>query len=91
MVTPSTSKKRKLIPIYLHEILSNRDAQTDFRTVQESKFTGYRRDLTQHTVTTSYDDKGKKRNHPYNSLHGSSSTHAKCMKHETHRTNRFLS
>jgi hypothetical protein len=38
---------------------------------------------------TPYDNKGgKKRNHPYNSLHGSSSVHAKCMKYET---NRFLS
>jgi hypothetical protein len=32
--------KKKIIPICLHEILSNRDAQTDFRTVQESEFIG---------------------------------------------------
>jgi hypothetical protein len=41
MITPTTSqKKKKLIPICLHEILSNRDAQTDFHTVQESEFIG---------------------------------------------------
>jgi hypothetical protein len=30
-----------------------------------------------------FDDKEKRRNHPYNSPQGSSSIHAKCMKHET--------
>jgi hypothetical protein len=45
----------------LHEILRNRDAQTDFRTVQDSEFIGYRRDLTQSTVTTLYDNKEKKK------------------------------
>jgi hypothetical protein len=74
-------KKKKLILVCLHKVLSNRNAQTDFHTVQDSKFLGQCRDLTQSTVTTPYDDKGKKRNHPYNSLHGSSSIHAKCMKH----------
>jgi hypothetical protein len=52
VVTPTTSKKKQLIPICLHEILRNRDAQIDFRTVQDREFIGYRRDLTQSTVTT---------------------------------------
>jgi hypothetical protein len=52
MVTPyyKQKKKKEPIPICLHKILSNRDAQTDFRTVQESEFIG-RCDLTQSTVT----------------------------------------
>jgi hypothetical protein len=34
-------RERKItIPICLHEILSNRNAQTDFRTVQDSEFIG---------------------------------------------------
>jgi hypothetical protein len=41
MDTPYYKKKKKeLIPICLHEILSNRDAQTDYRTVQDSEFIG---------------------------------------------------
>jgi hypothetical protein len=39
MVTPTASKKKKT-PICLHEILRNRDAQTDLRTVQDSEFIG---------------------------------------------------
>jgi hypothetical protein len=33
-------KEKELISVCLHEILSNRDAQTDFHTVQDSRFIG---------------------------------------------------
>jgi hypothetical protein len=39
-ITTTSKKKKKTLPMCLHEILSNRDAQTDFRTVQDSEFLG---------------------------------------------------